>query len=81
MKSLIIGFICLSVLGLGIYALAGGNACKDNFTVCTENGCGNMQIAEDCQLICVLPGGTVVPVKCKTPGQLEGNSKPETDAP
>lgn len=80
MKSLLTGLFSLLVFGIGLYASAGG-ACKDNFTVCTENGCGNMDLAEDCKLYCFIAGGTLHTVQCKKPGEIDESSVPETGSP
>ena len=55
------------VLAMGFFVKAGGNACMDNFTTCTEGGCGTLEIAWSCKVKCLLSTGKPVDVKCGYP--------------
>jgi len=80
MKSKISFLFAATIFFAGLYAAAGGPACKDNFTTCTENGCGVMIVALNCELTCSFLNGQFT-IDCKSPGQLEEDSKPTTGAP
>jgi len=80
LKNSALNALCVTVFCLGLFAVAGVDACKDNYTTCTEGGCGTMLVAVNCDMWCAV-GNSHVQIKCKTPGQIDENSEPTTGSP
>ncbi|MDJ0838865.1 MAG: hypothetical protein QNK37_20265 [Acidobacteriota bacterium] len=59
-------FAAISVIALlgSIWLSAGGTACRDNYTLCTEGGCGVLAYGMNCKLRCILPDGSKVDIAC-----------------
>jgi len=74
---------CVLLFCVGLYLTAnpGPGACKDYFSTCTENGCGSLEYAEDCEVGCRLSNGTLKDLKCGTPGAPGEGGEPTPAAP
>jgi len=63
---------------LSLWVTAGGPTCRDNFTVCTEGGCGVMEYAQNCFVYCRLSDGSEKQVSC---GQAGGGNEDSVPTP
>ncbi|MDJ0837347.1 MAG: hypothetical protein QNK37_12585 [Acidobacteriota bacterium] len=71
MKALIFKIVAVGVLGLGLWITAGGTACKDNYTQCTEGGCGTLDYAMECKMKCILADGSPRTITCSYPKPMK----------
>jgi len=81
MKSVVSSAFSIFLFLVGMYAVAGGPSCKDNYTTCTEGGCGMIILSLNCDMWCETYGHPKQ-IKCKHPRELgDEDSEPIDQSP